>query len=108
MRGLLIASLLVASSAIAGPTAKSETKTGYLTSNGRCDSFGIQFSEKAKPDPVVADGRICVVFPELEKLAIPDDAKREAIRAMTGKHVKVTYTAPDKATIKVTAVELVK
>jgi hypothetical protein len=109
---LLLAALSAPGVALARPTGakppKTETRTGYLSYQSRCQSFGITFSEKPDPDPVRPQGRQCVVFPALESLAMPDDAKREAFRALTGMHVKVTFTTPDPYTIELVSVEQVK
>jgi hypothetical protein len=109
MRALVVASIL-AIGAIASadaPAPKAQTRIGYLGSNGRCPGFGITFADKVEQDPLAKD-RICVTFSALESLAIPDEAKREAFRAMVGKKVTVTFTSLANGTMQVTAIALAK
>lgn len=110
MRALLVFSL-VATTGIAAADApaapRPQAKIGYLGYNGRCPGFGITFADKAEQDPLAKD-RICVTFSALEGLAIPDDAKREAFRAMVGKKVTVTFSSFANGTMQVTAIALAK
>jgi len=108
MRIVLLA--LVAAAGIASadaPAPKAQTKAGFLGYNGRCPGFGITFADKAEQDPLAKD-RICVTLSALEGLPIPDDAKREAFKAMVGKKVTVTFTSVKDGTMQVTAIALAK
>jgi len=109
MRALLACLVLVGTAAAEAPAPRPapQAKVGYFGSNGRCPGFGITFADKAEQDPLAKD-RICVTFSALESLAIPDDAKREAFRAMLGKKVKVTFTSLANGTMQVTAVDFAK
>src|SRR5262249_52483042 len=90
--------------ATTAPAAAGETKVGWLNFNGRCPEDGITFSENEHADPVDSTNRICALV-ALESQPLPEDAKHEAIKKLTGKHVKITYTKVDEGTIRVTAVE---
>ena len=105
----ILASLLATGVATADAPAapKAQTKAGFLGYNGRCPGFGITFADRAEQDPLAKD-RICVTFSALESLPIPDDAKREAFRAMVGKKVSVTFTSLKDGTMQVTAIALAK
>jgi hypothetical protein len=111
MRALLVASTLATASMAAADAhegaPKAQTRVGYLGSNGRCPGFGITFADKAEADPLAKD-RICVTFSALEGLPIPDEAKREAFKAMVGKKVTVTFTSLASGTMQVTAIALAK
>jgi hypothetical protein len=107
MRALVVASILATTIATADTPAKPGTKIGYLGYNGRCTGFGIAFADKAEQDPLAKD-RICVRFPALESLPIPEDAKREAFRAMVGKRVSVTFAWLTNDAMEVTAILLAK
>jgi hypothetical protein len=87
------------------PADAGETKLGYLSYNGRCPSFGVQFSETPHVDPVVADGRLCALFPPIENLPIENQMRHDVIAALIDKHVKVRFAKVDEGTIHVSAVE---
>jgi hypothetical protein len=108
MRALLAVCLLAGIAAADAPAPpRAQTKVGYLGSNGRCPGFGITFADKAEQDPLAKD-RICVTFSALEGLPIPDEAKREAFKAMVGKKVTVTFTSLANGTMQVSAIALAK
>ena len=91
----------------AGARPRAQTKIGYLGHNGRCPGFGITFADKAEQDPLAKD-RICVTFSALESLPIPDEAKREAFKALVGKKVTVTFTSLVGGTMQVTAIAMAR
>jgi hypothetical protein len=91
MRNLIIAlAVLLPAMAMAKPNV---VESGYLQYNGRCPDFGVAFHLTLNEEP---PSGTCVYFPALEALEIPEDAKREAIRAMTERKVEIHGTAKGK------------
>ena len=77
-----------------------ETKLGYFSYNGRCPSFGVQFSETPHVDrssPTVGFAR-CSADREPP---IENQMRHDVIAALIDKHVKVRFTTVDEGTIHV-------
>ena len=103
---IVLVSMAIASSS-ARADSKVQSKTGYLKTNGRCDGYGIMFIEKSSWNP--GEDYTCVVFPTLDGLSIPDDAKKAAYRELLDKRVAVTFQADTaNAHMKLLSVQVVK
>src|ERR1700733_7117902 len=94
--------LAIVSSSVHADDSRVQSKTGFLKTNGRCDGFGIMFIEKTSWNP--GEDYTCVVFPTLDGLAIPDEAKKAAYHELLDKRVAVTFKA-DSAHMKLISVQ---